>query len=41
MSLSASAPSASFATITAPASFSRRTTAESADGTRFLNGSAP
>ena len=41
MSLSASAPSESFATSTAPASFSRRTTAESADGTRLRNGSAP
>src|SRR4029077_18728417 len=41
MSLSASAPRDSFAIITAPASLSRRTTAESADGTRFRNGSAP
>ena len=41
MSLSASAPSESFATRIAPASSSLRTTAESADGTRFRNGSAP
>ena len=41
MSLSARAPSDSLATSTAPASFSRRTTAESADGTRLRNGSAP
>ena len=41
MSLSASAPRLSFAMSTAPASFRRRTTAESAAGTRFLNGSAP
>src|SRR3954469_16772411 len=41
MSLSASAPSDSFATSTAPASFNRRTTAESVDGTRFRKGSAP
>src|SRR5260370_32169576 len=41
ISLSASAPSASFAISTAPASFSRRTTAESSDGTRFRKGSAP
>src|SRR5689334_4146629 len=41
MSLSANAPSESLATITAPASFNRRTTAESADGTRLRNGSAP
>src|SRR6478735_8923169 len=41
MSLSASAPSESFATSTAPASFSLFTTAESAAGTRLRNGSAP
>ena len=41
MSLSASAPRLSFAMSTAPASFRRCTTAESAAGTRFLNGSAP
>ena len=41
MSLSASAPSESFATSTAPASSSLRTTAESAEGTRLRNGSAP
>ena len=41
MSLSASAPMLSLATITAPASFRRRTTAESSVGTRSLNGSAP
>src|SRR5512137_1777717 len=41
MSFSASAPSESLANITAPASFSRRTTAESAEGTRLRNGSAP
>ena len=41
MSFSASAPRHSFAISTAPASFSRRTTAESADGTRLRNGSAP
>src|SRR6478672_5340777 len=41
MSLSASAPSDSLAIMTAPASFNRRTTAESSAGTRFLNGSAP
>src|SRR5438876_8662100 len=41
MSLSASAPSDSLATSTAPASFRRRTTAESSVGTRFRNGSAP
>src|SRR5262245_35516593 len=41
MSLSASAPSDSFASSTAPASFNLRTTAESAAGTRVRNGSAP
>ena len=41
MSLSASAPRLSFATSTAPASVSRRTTTESAAGTRVRNGSAP
>ena len=41
MSLSASAPRLSFAMRTAPASVSRRTTAESTVGTLFLNGSAP
>src|SRR6266566_6859933 len=41
MSLSASAPKLSLAIRTAPAAFRRRTTAESAAGTRFLNGSAP
>src|SRR6185295_5411144 len=41
MSLSASAPSESFANNTAPASSKRRTTAESADGTRLRKGSAP
>ena len=41
MSLSASAPRLSFAMSTAPASFRRRTTTESAVGTRFRNGSAP
>src|SRR6478752_2401932 len=41
MSFSASAPSDSLATSTAPASSSRRTTTESADGTRLRNGSAP
>src|ERR1700746_429494 len=41
MSLSARAPRLSFAISTAPAAFSRCTTAESAAGTRFLNGSAP
>src|SRR5262249_22224708 len=41
MSLSASAPSESFAKSTAPASFSLRTTAESDEGTRFRKGSAP
>src|SRR6185295_1674493 len=41
ISLSASAPSESFASSTAPASFSLRTTAESAVGTRLRNGSAP
>src|SRR3954447_14268491 len=41
MSLSASAPRLNLATSTAPASFSRRTTAESAPGTRSRNGSAP
>src|SRR5262249_1851808 len=41
MSLSASAPSESLANSTAPASFSLRTTAESAEGTRLRNGSAP
>src|SRR5215470_14213082 len=40
-SLSASAPSDSLANITAPASFSLRTTTESAEGTRLRNGSAP
>src|SRR4029077_6892490 len=41
MSLSASAPSESFASSTAPASSRRRTTAEPADGTRFRKDSAP
>ena len=41
MSLSASAPRLSLATSTAPASFKRVTTAESAAGTRVRNGSAP
>src|SRR3954451_11434531 len=41
MSFSASAPRLSFAISTAPASYNRRTTTESAAGTRFLNGSAP
>src|SRR6266853_6907506 len=41
MSFSASAPRLNLATSTAPASFRRCTTAESAAGTRFLNGSAP
>ena len=41
MSLSASAPIESLAISTAPASSNLRTTAESADGTRFRNGSAP
>src|SRR5207253_9518734 len=41
MSFNASAPSESFAIITAPASFNLRTTAESAAGTRLRNGSAP
>src|SRR5580658_10725449 len=41
MSLSASAPRLSFATRTAPASCSRRTTAASVAGTRFRYGSAP
>ncbi len=41
MSFSASAPMLNFATSTAPAALSRVTTAESAAGTRFLNGSAP
>ncbi len=41
MSLSASAPSESFAISTAPASFNRRTTAESDAGTRLRKGSAP
>src|SRR5262249_329978 len=41
MSLSASAPSDSLANSTAPASFNLRTTAESAEGTRLRNGSAP
>src|SRR5262245_66236981 len=41
MSLRASAPSDSFANITAPASFNLRTTAESAVGTRLRKGSAP
>ena len=41
MSLSARAPRDSLATRTAPASFNRRTTAESAAGTRVRNGSAP
>ena len=41
MSLSASAPRLSLATSTAPASVSRRTTTESAVGTRLRNGSAP
>ena len=41
MSFSASAPMLSFAMRTAPASVSRRTTAESAVGTRLRNGSAP
>ena len=36
-----SAPSESFASNTAPASFNRRTTNESADGMRLRNGSAP
>src|SRR5436189_1945257 len=40
MSFSANAPSESFASNTAPASFKRCTTAESADGTRFRKGSA-
>jgi hypothetical protein len=41
MSLSASAPSDSLAKSTAPASFSLRTTAESAAGIRLRKGSAP
>src|SRR5262249_56842007 len=41
ISLSARAPRLSLATSTAPASFRRFTTAASAVGTRFLNGSAP
>src|ERR1043166_1262341 len=41
MSFKASAPSESFATITAPAALRRLTTAESAEGTRLRNGSAP
>src|SRR5215475_15323378 len=41
MSLSARAPSESLANNTAPVSFNRRTTAESADGTRLRKGSAP
>src|SRR6185437_4448540 len=41
MSLSASAPMLNFATNTAPAWYKRATTAESACGTRFRNGSAP
>src|SRR5436189_4183666 len=41
ISLSASAPSESFANSTAPASSNLRTTAESAAGTRFRKGSAP
>src|SRR5207344_649550 len=41
MSFSASAPSESLATSTAPASSSLRTTAESALGTLVLKGSAP
>src|SRR5262245_18668446 len=41
MSLSARAPSESFANSTAPASFNLRTTAESAVGTRLRKGSAP
>src|SRR5205814_10687934 len=41
MSFSASAPSESLPIITAPASFNRRTTNESADGTRLRKGSAP
>src|SRR5215471_10395644 len=41
MSLRASAPRDSLASITAPASFSLRTTNESAVGTRLRNGSAP
>src|SRR5262249_42099149 len=41
ISLRASAPSESFASRTAPASFSLRTTTESAEGTRLRNGSAP
>jgi hypothetical protein len=41
MSLSASAPRLNLAISTAPASFSRCTTAASAVGTRLLNGSAP
>ena len=41
MSLSASAPRLSFAMSTAPASLRRCTTAASAAGTRFRNGSAP
>src|ERR1700684_1234068 len=41
MSLSASAPKLSFATRTAPASCSRRTTAASVAGTRVRYGSAP
>src|ERR1700732_737796 len=41
MSLSASAPRLSLATSTAPALWSRLTTAASSEGMRFLNGSAP
>ena len=41
MSLSASAPRLSLAIRTAPASYSRATTAESCAGTRSRNGSAP
>ncbi len=41
MSLRARAPRLSFAISTPPAALSRATTAESAVGTRFLNGSAP
>ena len=41
MSLSASAPSASLAISTAPASSSLRTTVASAAGTRLRKGSAP
>src|SRR5213075_34997 len=40
-SLSASAPSESLPSRTAPASFNLCTTAESVDGTRLRNGSAP